>query len=227
MVSKYRDILDPDMLQKMTIGSMSSDELEKRLESIEKGSGTKAEENYLEDKNGSKSLPSDPPLPGAGGEGDQSEGDKKPSENNVDEVESLRQMLAGLTGTKYEKVENIGDRKMNQISSVGAAFGSFSHELVTKKLSTSPNQEMATQVANPTNVPEPEHLDEPDDSSNSPTPPLPISDQLDQSDLPQLERIDSIMQRSVDDVAERLDKCLGKFSRDHGFDSHYLQFFSF
>merc|ERR1719462_72331 len=97
---------------------------------------------------------------------------------------------------------------MNQISSVGAAFGSFSHELVTKKLSTSPNQETATQVAN-TNVPEPEHLDEPDDSSNSPTPPLPISDQLDQSDLPQLERIDSIMQRSVDDVAERLDKCLG------------------
>ena len=210
MVSKYRDILDPDMLQKMTIGSMSSDELEKRLESIEKGTGTKAEENYLEDKNGSKSLPSDPPLSGAGGDGEQSESDKKPSENNVDEVESLRQMLAGLTGTKYEKVENIGDRKMNQISSVGAAFGSFSHELVTKKLSTSPNQEMAnaTQVAN-TNVPEPEHLDEPDDSSNSPTPPLPISDQLDQSDLPQLERIDSIMQRSVDDVAERLDKCLG------------------
>ena len=91
--------------------------------------------------------------------------------------------------------------------SVGAAFGSFSHELVTKK-SSSPNQEI------PVTLPEPEHLDEQvgePDSSNSPTPPLPISDQLDQSDLPQLERIDSIMQRSVDDVAERLDKCLGKF----------------
>ena len=94
--------------------------------------------------------------------------------------------------------------------SVGAAFGSFSHELVTKK-SSSPNQEVPV----PSAMPEPEHLDEQNvcepDSSNSPTPPLPISDQLDQSDLPQLERIDSIMQRSVDDVAERLDKCLGKF----------------
>ena len=114
MVSKYRDILDPDMLQKMTIGSMSSDELEKRLESIEKGSGTRAEENNHEDVK-KTSLPSDLP-PSGGGEGDTEE--KKPSENNVDEVESLRQMLAGLTGTKYEKVENIGDRKMNQISSV-------------------------------------------------------------------------------------------------------------
>ena len=112
MVSKYRDILDPDMLQKMTIGSMSSDELEKRLESIEKGS--RAQENNHEDTK-KTSLPSDLPPP-SGGEGDTDE--KKPSENNVDEVESLRQMLAGLTGTKYEKVENIGDRKMNQISSV-------------------------------------------------------------------------------------------------------------
>ena len=113
MVSKYRDILDPDMLQKMTIGSMSSDELEKRLESIEKGS--RAQENNHEDIK-KASLPSDIAPSSAGGEGDTEE--KKPSENNVDEVESLRQMLAGLTGTKYEKVENIGDRKMNQISSV-------------------------------------------------------------------------------------------------------------
>ena len=113
MVSKYRDILDPDMLQKMTIGSMSSDELEKRLESIEKGS--RAQENNHEDTK-KTSLPSDIAPSSAGGEGDTEE--KKPSENNVDEVESLRQMLAGLTGTKYEKVENIGDRKMNQISSV-------------------------------------------------------------------------------------------------------------
>ena len=114
MVSKYRDILDPDMLQKMTIGSMSSDELEKRLESIEKGS--RAQENNHEDTK-KTSLPSDiAPSSGAGDDGDTEE--KKPSENNVDEVESLRQMLAGLTGTKYEKVENIGDRKMNQISSV-------------------------------------------------------------------------------------------------------------
>ena len=124
MVSKYRDILDPDMLQKMTIGSMSSDELEKRLESIEKGSGTRAEENNHEDVK-KTSPPSDLP-PSGGGEGDTEE--KKPSENNVDEVESLRQMLAGLTGTKYEKVENIGDRKMNQISSV--RFLKYSSSLI-------------------------------------------------------------------------------------------------
>ena len=92
-------------------------------------------------------------------------------------------------------------RKQNQISSVGAAFGSFSHDLVSKK-SVPATQQNITLADEEQSVPVSE-------GDQSPTPPLPISDQIDQSDLPQIERIDSIMQRSVDDVADRLDKCLG------------------
>lgn len=87
------------------------------------------------------------------------------------------------------------ERRSNTISSVGAAFGSFSRDVLQdNKVPTEEDQEMDS-------IDEEEDEDDEDQKD-----PAPIADT---TDLPQLERIDSVMANGVNDIAERLDRCLG------------------
>merc|ERR1739838_107868 len=69
-------------------------------------------------------------------------------ENKQDDVDKLRQMLAELAGSgeRVETVQSGEARKQAQISSVGAAFGSFNHDNLIKSKSKEDSSESETQV---------------------------------------------------------------------------------
>ena len=94
-------------------------------------------------------------------------------------------MLAELAGSgeRVETVQSGEARKQAQISSVGAAFGSFNHDNLIKPKTKEDSESNETQV-------------EQKDQN--------VHDEVDQTDLPQLERIDSnAIQDNAENVADR------------------------
>ena len=169
MVSKYRDLLDPGTIHKIAAASTQI------IPSQENGKEDDLSPVYSE--------PSEKPEIGK-------------IENDDNEVDKLRKMLAELSNGDSTTLEEGRERRSNTISSVGAAFGSFSHEVLQTEKSESPTDE-----TNPTSA---ASTDDEDEGARG------QMAGATSSDLPQLERIDSTMAKdSADDIAERLDRCLG------------------